>query len=102
MVGALAHLLAGGFADFVDAIGDRGLELQPVAAGALVVAAEAVGAPARIRMPAGGTDRLTGDIKPRTRDMPGFDRGLDAPIGAASVPHGGEAAIEHGAQPRRR
>jgi hypothetical protein len=46
MVGALAHLLTGRFADLVDAIGDRGLELQPVTADAVVAAAEAVGAPA--------------------------------------------------------
>ncbi len=43
MVGALAHLLARGFADFVNAIGDRGFELQAVAAGAF---AAPVGAPA--------------------------------------------------------
>src|SRR5258705_11439923 len=53
-------------------------------------------------MVAGGADRLTGDIKTWPGDMPGFDRGLDAPIGAAGVTHGREAAVEHGAQPRRR
>src|SRR6185369_17662732 len=102
MVGALAHLLTGRFADFVDAIGDRGLELQPVAADAFVVAAEAIGAPARIRMAAGGANRLARDIKPRAGDMPGFDRGFDAPVGTAGVAHGSEAAVEHGAQSRRR
>ena len=33
--------------------------------------------------------------------MSGFDGGLDSPVGAAGIAHGGEAAIEHGAQSRR-
>src|SRR5258705_2111093 len=100
MVGALAHLLAGGFADFVDAIGNGGFELQPVTADAVVAAAEAVGAPACIRMATGGADRLTGDIKTWPRDMAGFDRGLDAPVGTAGVAHRPEAAVHHRARPR--
>jgi len=43
MVGALAHLLARGLADFIDAIGDGGFELQAVAADAF---AAPIGAPA--------------------------------------------------------
>ena len=38
MVGALAHLLARGLADFVGAVGDRGFELQAVAADAFAAA----------------------------------------------------------------
>src|ERR1035438_5624723 len=95
MVGALAHLLACGFADFIDAIGDGGFELQTVTAGAF---AAPVGTPARIRMAAGRADRLTGDIKPWTDDMSGFDGCLDAPVGPAGVAHRREAAVEHGAQ----
>src|SRR5260370_41029210 len=53
-------------------------------------------------MAAGGADRLAGDIKPWTDNMPGFDGCLDAPVGAASVAHRREAAVEHGAQSRRR
>ena len=99
MVGALAHLLARGLADFIGAVGDGGFELQAVAAGAF---AAHVGAPARIRMTARRADRLAGDIKPWTRDMSGFDRRLDAPVGPSGVADGGETAIEHGAQPARR
>jgi hypothetical protein len=43
MVCALSHLLARGFPDFVNAIGDGGFELQAVAADAF---AAPVGAPA--------------------------------------------------------
>ncbi len=99
MIGALAHLLAGGFAHLVDTVGDRGLELQAVAADAF---AAAIGAPARIRMSPGRADGLAGDEQPRTRDMPSLDRGLDAPVGPSGVADGGEAAVEHRAQPRRR
>src|SRR5450432_452979 len=99
MVGALAHLLARTFANLVGAIGDRGFELQTVAADAFTAA---VGAAARIRVSPGGADRLAGDIEPRTDDMSGFDRGLDAPVGPAGVAYRGEAAVEHGAQSRRR
>src|ERR1051326_4489178 len=53
-------------------------------------------------MTAGGTDRLAGDIDPRADDVPGFDGCLDAPVCAAGVTHGREAAVEHGAQPGRR
>jgi hypothetical protein len=53
MVGALAHLLARGFPDFIGAVGDGRLELQAVAAGAF---AAKIGAPARVRMAAGGAD----------------------------------------------
>jgi hypothetical protein len=42
MVGALAHLLARGLADFIDAIGDGGFELQAVTADAF---AAPIGAP---------------------------------------------------------
>src|SRR5438128_2142827 len=98
MVGALAHLLARGFADFVDTIGDRGFELQAVTAGAF---AAKVAAPTRIRMATGRADRLAGDIEPRTNDMPSLDRGLDTPVRPAGVTHGREAAVEHRAQPRR-
>ena len=42
MVGALAHLLARGFADFIDAVGDRRFELQAVAADAFAAAIGAI------------------------------------------------------------
>src|ERR1700748_2303011 len=97
MVGALAHLLARRFAHFVGAVGDRGFELQAVAALAFTVEPEA-GAPARIRMAAGRADRLACDIEPGTVDRPGFEGSLEAPVGAAGAANGGEAAIEHRAQ----
>src|SRR5665213_4133010 len=99
MVGALVHLFARDLADFVRTVGDGGFELQAVAAGAR---AAGIGAPSRIRMPAGWPDRLAGDIKSGASDMSGFDRSLDAPVGPAGVAHGGEATVEHGAQPGRR
>ena len=52
-------------------------------------------------MAAGGADRLAGDINPRTDDMSGFDRGLDAPVGAAGVAQRGEAAVQHRAHLHR-
>jgi hypothetical protein len=99
VVRALAHLFARRFADLVDAVGDGGFELQPVAADAFTAA---IGAPARIRMAASGTNGLACDEEPRARDVSGLDRGLDAPVGTSGVAHGGEAAVEHGAQPGRR
>src|SRR5262245_51546449 len=53
-------------------------------------------------MPAGGPNRHAGDEQARPDQITLFDGGLDAPIAAARVAPGGEAAIEHGAQPDRR
>jgi len=99
VVGTLAHLLARGLAYRVGAVGDCRLECEAAAAG---TAFNGVGAAAAVGMAARGPDRLASDEKAGAHEMALLDGGLNAPVASARVAHGRKAAIEHGAQPRRR
>ena len=95
LVGALAHLLAGGLAHLVRAVGDAADEHHAVAA---ETGRADVGAAVAVVVAAGRTDRAAGDEEARARDQARFDGGLGPPVGAAGIAHGGEAAIEHALQ----
>ena len=92
MVAALAHLLAHDLAHLIDTVDVLPQEGLAIAAGAGVAR---VGARAAVGMSAGRPERASGNEQARAADQPLLDRRLHAPIGAAGVAHGGEAAVEH-------
>ena len=99
LVGALAHLLAGGLPYRVGPVGDAANEDHAVATQA---GWPDIGAPVAVVVAAGRADRAAGDEEARARDQARFDGRLGAPVGAAGIAHRGEAAIEHAFQPAGR
>ena len=93
MVGPLAHLLAGGAAHFADAVSDAHCIGHAIAA--MAAQSANIGAAAGVGMAAGRANGLACNKQTRTDDISLIDRFLDAPIGAARIADGGEAAINH-------